>query len=64
MLGATQAALEQNSWISGFYEPMWLRNSEAELTTLLAPILYLAVILSAITIDSVSSQERVPKPST
>lgn len=51
MLGTAQAALEQNPWISGFYESMWLGNFEAEWLTLPTPILYLADILSAITIE-------------
>lgn len=65
MLGTVQAALEQNSWISGFCESMWLRDFETELSTLPAPILYLAVTLSAITIDfSFFPGKRVPKLST
>lgn len=58
MLGTEQATLEQNSWISGFYESMRLQNFEAELSTLPASILYLAVTPSAITIDFSFSQEK------
>lgn len=58
MLGTARAAREQNPWISGFYESMWLGNFEAEWLTLPAPFFtWLAFFLPS-PLSSVSSQEK------